>query len=160
MAPGTPTGLTAAVSGGSVTLRWNAPTTGGAPTGYVLFVGSASGASNLGSFALGAVTTLTSPAPPGQYFVRVVATNACGAATSNQASFVIGAVVAAVASRCRPGTTSARWPITIGSVCPPITSFTLQLGQASADERGHAGDPGKQVAGQSWLCEDDAGFSP
>ncbi|MEZ5420084.1 MAG: matrixin family metalloprotease [Vicinamibacterales bacterium] len=40
-APGTPTGLTASVSGSTVSIQWNAPATGGAATGAQLLAGTA-----------------------------------------------------------------------------------------------------------------------
>jgi hypothetical protein len=91
LVPGTPTGLSATPGAGSVTIRWNAPTTGGAPTGYGLIVGSAPGATDLGTYLLGQTLFLTSPAPPGQYYIRVFASNACGnSPPTAEVSFVIG----------------------------------------------------------------------
>jgi hypothetical protein len=88
--PAAPTGLAASTAPGGVGLTWNAPLTGGAPTGYRIDAGSTTGASNIGSFPVGPVTSLASPAPSGLYFVRVVATNACGVSPpSNQVSFTI-----------------------------------------------------------------------
>lgn len=89
--PVTPTGLAVTVAGALVTLRWDAPSSGGAPTGYVLQLGSFAGGSDLGSFGLGLTTTITAPAPPGQYFARLVAANACGgSAPSAERSFTVG----------------------------------------------------------------------
>ena len=48
-APGVPTGLSAAVSGASVTLTWTAPAGGCPPSTYGVEAGSTSGASNLAS---------------------------------------------------------------------------------------------------------------
>ena len=90
--PGPPTGLVATPTSSNVTLRWVSPASGGAPTGYVLDVGSVTGQSNLGSFPLPNTTTLTAPAPAGQYFVRLRAVNACGSsAPSAELSFTIAA---------------------------------------------------------------------
>ena len=88
--PGAPTGLAATTAPGGVALTWNPPVTGGAPTSYRVDAGSTTGASNIGSFAVGLVTSLATPAPSGLYFVRVVATNACGVSPpSTQVSFTI-----------------------------------------------------------------------
>ncbi|MBL8138079.1 MAG: fibronectin type III domain-containing protein [Acidobacteria bacterium] len=76
--PGAPLNLTSSGSGATVTLRWAAPSSGGTPTGYVVEVGSASGQTDLGVFSVGAVTTITSTAPPGTYYVRVRAANGSG----------------------------------------------------------------------------------
>ena len=84
--PGAPANLDYTVLGGAVQLRWNAPATGGTPTGYNVEVGSDIGASNYGVVAVGNVTSVTNPsAPAGTYFVRVRATNAFGqSAASNE----------------------------------------------------------------------------
>jgi hypothetical protein len=88
--PGAPSGLSATTAPGGVALAWQPPVTGGAPTGYRIDAGSTSGASNIGSFPVGLVTSLATPAPSGTYFVRVVAINACGVSPpSNQVSFTI-----------------------------------------------------------------------
>jgi hypothetical protein len=126
LVPGVPTGLAATVTAGGVTLRWNAPSSGGVPTGYSLLVGSTRGANNLGTFAVGLTTTISSPAPNGPYFVRVVATNACGNSTpSSETSFVIGGSAPTLPAGFYAGTVSnfSR------AGRAPITSFTLQLNQ-------------------------------
>lgn len=71
--PAPPAGLAATVTGSTVSLRWTAPA-GGADS-YVLEAGTASGAANVGTLALGA-TSLTAVAPPGTYYVRVRAVRA------------------------------------------------------------------------------------
>lgn len=83
--PGPPRTLTATVGPGSVTVNWLAPDTGGPTTRYRLDVGSASGASNLASAPLSLARSFSSAAPAGRYFIRVVATSACGvSAPSNE----------------------------------------------------------------------------
>ena len=77
-APNPPTNLFSSVVDTFVTLSWTAPAGSCAASGYSVQVGSASGLSNLG------VITTTFPglaanAPPGTYYVRVVALNALGA---------------------------------------------------------------------------------
>lgn len=126
LVPGIPTGLAATVFPGGVTLRWNPPLTGGAPIGYLLVVGSTAGATNLGTYAVGLATTITSPAPNGPYFVRVVATNACGnSPPSAETSFVIGGGTLTVPAGFYVGTVSNFSRAGVA----PITSFTLQLNQ-------------------------------
>lgn len=85
--PGQPQDLTASISGDLVTLRWNPPPNGPTPTGYTLEVGTALGSTNLGTFNVGNVTTLTAPAPPGTYYVRVRAVNALG--TGNPSAEIV-----------------------------------------------------------------------
>lgn len=83
-APAPPTGLTANVQGLTAELSWSAPSHGCGPTHYVLIAGSASGLSNLARAAV-AGHGLVASAPPGAYYVRVVAVNAAGAsAPSNE----------------------------------------------------------------------------
>ena len=132
VAPGVPTGFTATTSAGGVTLQWNAPSTGSPPTGYRLDVGSSTGGSDIGVFALPATTAVTSPAPPGQYFVRITALSACGNSPPGpQISFVIGGT-----TTFNPALLVGSWTGTMfnntrnGLGRPPITSFTLRLDQA------------------------------
>lgn len=53
------------------------------PLSYVLEVGSRSGGSNVLTSAVGRTTGLVVPAPPGDYFVRVRAINACGGGSAS-----------------------------------------------------------------------------
>jgi glucose/arabinose dehydrogenase len=71
-APGAPVNLGATVSSRTVTLTWQAPSSGPPPTAYVLEVGSRAGASDIMVAAVGTQTTLTTTnVPPGVYFVRI-----------------------------------------------------------------------------------------
>ena len=109
-APQSPTGLTAVVANGAVTLSWTAPAGGDPPTTYVIQGGTVSGASNLANLPTGNVlTTFTSPpVPPGLYFVRVLARNgADDSGVSNEVSFTI------LGEPSEP-------------LAPPVLSFTLQ----------------------------------
>ena len=75
--PGQVTNLTFQVGGSDVLLAWNAPTSGGAVTGYVLEGGTAPGLSDLGQFPTGSMIpfVIVSGVPPGTYYVRVRAAN-------------------------------------------------------------------------------------
>lgn len=128
--PSPPTGLTATPSPTGVTLQWIAPASGSPVTGYRLDAGSAPGATNIGSFALPATTTLTSPAPPGQYFVRLTALNACGSsAPSAEISFTVGGSFnPALLVGSWTGTMSGNQRPGLGR--PPISSFTLRIDAA------------------------------
>ncbi len=78
-APRAPTGLAISKSGTFLTITWSAPA-GTPPTSYTLAVGSAPGLSNLAVLPTGNTgTSLAGNAPPGTYYVRVIAQNACGA---------------------------------------------------------------------------------
>jgi hypothetical protein len=78
--PGSPTNLTATVSGANVSLSWTAPTSGSAPTGYVVEAGSANGLADVARIPIGPGTTFSSGpvVPPGTYYVRVRAVNGAG----------------------------------------------------------------------------------
>jgi predicted nicotinamide N-methyase len=79
-APGTaqaPTTLTSGGEGSTVTLTW-APPAGEPVAGYVIEAGSDPGLSDIAVLPVGNVTTFTTEAPPGTYFVRVRAINAKG----------------------------------------------------------------------------------
>jgi hypothetical protein len=76
--PNAPTNLTSSVNQSIVTLTWSAPVGGCAASAYVVQAGSAPGLSNLAILNVGSATQLVVSAPPGTYFVRVVALNAFG----------------------------------------------------------------------------------
>lgn len=132
--PGPPSGLTVSSSGSSVTLTWRAPTTGGAPLAYVLDVGSASGLSNLGTYATGSTATQFSAAgiASGAYYVRVRATNSAGSSpSSNEALISISGCAPAVPSGFRivsnaGGTVVLAWNAVTGAA-----SYVIEAGSAS-----------------------------
>ena len=79
--PGTPPGapvLASTVVGNVVTLSWTPDPAGGAPSSYNLLAGSAPGAANLASFIVRGAASLTTPAPDGTYYVRVIPRNGFG----------------------------------------------------------------------------------
>lgn len=86
--PGAPQNLTPTVVGGVVTLSWGAPLGGGIPTGYVVEAGSAPGLANLYNAPVGSSPVVTQ-APPGAYFVRIRARNACGTSGPSNERIVI-----------------------------------------------------------------------
>ncbi len=86
VAPGAPGNLAGTVQGNTVSLTWNAPSTGGAAVSYIVEAGSSAGSANLGTAATTA-TALAGAVPAGQYFVRVRAVNAAG--TSAPSSEVV-----------------------------------------------------------------------
>ena len=89
--PDPPTNLTGSVSGNTVLLLWEVPVRGCAATSYVVQAGSAPGLSNLAVANVGATTTLTASAPPGTYYVRVLALNAFGGSVaSNEIIITVG----------------------------------------------------------------------
>jgi hypothetical protein len=85
-APSSPNSLVPTKNGAIVTLNWTAPVGGDAVSTYVIEVGNTPGTNNVGTFvAPGAAATFQREAPPGTYYVRVFARNACGtSAPSNE----------------------------------------------------------------------------
>jgi predicted phage tail protein len=74
-------------------MKWDAPSSGSMPTGYILEAGSTSGGSNLFVSRTGGTATsfTTKGAEKGPYFVRVLATNARGTSLpSNEAMITVG----------------------------------------------------------------------
>jgi hypothetical protein len=95
--PGEPEGLEVFQHAGRLEMLWNAPTTGGVASGYVLEVGSATGRSDIASLTLGPRTrfTYSAPIPPGVYFVRMRARNAASIGTaSREVMLVTGGALA------------------------------------------------------------------
>jgi hypothetical protein len=151
--PNAVTALTSSVTGSTVMLSWTPAPTGCAPTGYAVLAGSAAGLSDVAVINVPAgMTSLTAVAPPGTYFVRVVALNAFGGgAMSSELVVSVGgtgarvsigfAALASVANRSSftsltesgftVTATSASWEAltTFGNPIPFI-QFTRQAGQA------------------------------
>ena len=86
--PAPPTGLVTNVSGANVGITWTA--SAGARS-YVLEVGSASGAANLGATPVNGTSMAAANVPNGIYYLRVKATNRCGTSgPSNEAIAAVG----------------------------------------------------------------------
>jgi glucose/arabinose dehydrogenase len=90
LVPGTPSNLIAQVSGRTITAQWTAPSSGGAPTSYLLEGGTSPGGTS-GTVGVPAPQTSASmTAPPGTFFLRVRAQNSCGiSAPSNEVSVIV-----------------------------------------------------------------------
>ncbi len=89
--PTVPGPLTHTIAGSAVSLRW-----GPSPTAamYWLDAGSVPGASDVGSFPLSNVTSVTVGAPLGIYYVRVRASSACGVSPpSNEIAVTVNGAV-------------------------------------------------------------------
>ncbi len=89
--PGVPGEFSATTSGSTVTLKWSAPTTGGAPTGYVLQSGPYTFPLDFKIATGNTATTFTATGVPADsYFMQVRATNDAGtSAASTAVSFVV-----------------------------------------------------------------------
>jgi hypothetical protein len=80
--PGPPSNLTGSLNAdNTISLQWAAPTTGGAPTGYLVQIGTATGGSDVLNEQIGNVlsyqSTITVP-DGATYFIRVRALNSSG----------------------------------------------------------------------------------
>ncbi len=60
---------------------WQAPAGGAAS--YLIAVGNAPGTSNLLLSDVGPMTTVSASGPPGTYYVRILARNACGSSVGS-----------------------------------------------------------------------------
>jgi hypothetical protein len=153
-APGPPTALTATVNGSVVTLTWNAPTTGGLATSYVIEAGSSSGGSNLAVFDTGNDSTsfVAAGVPNGIYYVRVRARNAGGTSVpSNEVVVVVGTTVnppgppTNLVVSVVNNTVNLSWtaPATGGTV----TSYLLEAGDAPSASNLATFDTGNTATG-------------
>ncbi|MCA1586624.1 MAG: fibronectin type III domain-containing protein [Acidobacteria bacterium] len=81
--PSAPRDPQASVSTGTVYLSWQPPATG-TITNYRVLAGSSSGASNVLNRSVGTLMALTTPAPTGTYYVRIVAENVSGSSPPSE----------------------------------------------------------------------------
>jgi hypothetical protein len=142
--PRAPTDLNAAVAGNAATLIWRPALGECAATAYVVEAGSAPGLSNLGIFNVGVTTTLLVSAPPGTYFVRVVAVNAFGGSgPSNELTVIVGSTAIDL---------TGVWSGTSDYINAPFTMNITQrgndLGGTYRDQHDFGG-----VAGQVMDCQ-------
>lgn len=76
--PGVPANLRATVSGNTITLNWNVPSSGGSPTSYTLVGRLSAGGPVLATVPMGAGTSFSVAAPNGTFVLTVRAANASG----------------------------------------------------------------------------------
>lgn len=83
--------LTYGLSGNVLSLSWQSAVSATPPVSYTLLAGTSPGASNIGAFPVGSATSFQAAVPNGSYFIRVVASNACGVSqASNEVNAVVG----------------------------------------------------------------------
>jgi uncharacterized repeat protein (TIGR03803 family) len=136
--PGAPTGLTASVSGTTVVLTWNAPSSGGAPTSYVVTAGSSPGLANLANSNTGSTATTLTATNVGQgaYFVRIFAQNEGGSSPASNEIVVtvsggcglVPAVPTGLATSSSGSSVTITWQ-TPAVGCRP-TYYIIQAGSA------------------------------
>ena len=143
--PSAPTTMAASVNRTQVTLSWRAPTTGAAPNGYLLDIGSSTGTANLlNGYAVGNTLTISGEVSKGRYYARVRAVNAAGASGySNEATFKVGRTLPT------PGGFTVQWqgvtavlswqPVTgDGVVEDQATGYVLEAGMEQLHHSGFA----------------------
>ena len=131
--PGTPGALTAAVLGGTVTLTWTPPATGGPVTGYRLDAGPAPGAASYGPFFTTARGLAFPNVIPGRYYARVRSVGPGGesapgpdvAVDVTTACAVPGP--ASISATVSPGTAILQWFAPAGN---GPTSYEVGVGSA------------------------------
>ncbi|MGE4067780.1 MAG: hypothetical protein AB7H88_13465 [Vicinamibacterales bacterium] len=130
--PGAPRDFAAAASGTMAVLNWAAPAAGGAVAEYVLEAGSSSGLADLAAAPVGQALSFSTSAPPGAYYLRVRARNACGTGPASveqrlvvgggcAAPPAVGAIQTAVTGRV----VSLAWPAAAGA-----SDYVLEVGSA------------------------------
>jgi hypothetical protein len=87
--PAPPTNVVARRNGVVITVNWAPPASGTGTLSYTLVAGSMPGTSDVGTFELGAVQTISAAAPRGSYFIRVRARNACGVSSDSTEVFAV-----------------------------------------------------------------------
>jgi len=145
-----PLALLGTVQNTSVAMQWTENPEGPIVTGYQVRAGSAPGLTDIGVLPLPATArTFTAEAPPGTYYVRVVALNGAGeGVASNEAVIVaqpgtctIPDVPTGVVASAQPGRLTLRWNAPASGAIP--TTYIVQAGTASgASDRFAVGLPG------------------
>lgn len=139
VAPGAPQNLTAVVTGNSVTLSWNAPFTGGLPTGYVVNASLSPGGPIIAALPVSGTSLVVTDVPAAVYYVHVRAVNLDGA--SPPSNEVIVAVPSGGGSCASPpnaptnltanvnaNLVTLAWAAPVGGCAP--TSYVIQAGSA------------------------------
>ena len=137
--PGAPSGLVASVNGSTVTFAWNAATSGGSPTAYLISAGSSPGLSDLAGFSTGSAATsfTVGSVPAGTFYVRIRAANIFGtSAPSNEVMLVVSGSEACSDPPSAPtglrftlsgSTVTLAWNASAGSA----TSYVIEEGSFS-----------------------------
>jgi hypothetical protein len=86
--PGAPEGFVATGTGGVASFQWQPPLTGDAATGYLLEAGTSASGAEIAVLPVGGLSFAT-PAPPGSYYVRVRAQNACGTGPASPTQLLV-----------------------------------------------------------------------
>lgn len=139
VAPGPPQNLTANVSGNTVNLLWQPPTTGGVPSSYQVEASLSPGGAVIASLPVPGTTLVVPNVPNGVYYVRVRAVNADGVSNvSNEVIVVVPGGGGGCSSPPNPpqgliGTVSGNvvtltWSPPVGGCAP--TAYAVHAGSA------------------------------
>ena len=130
-----PRNAVAFMSGGRLTLTWEAPAVGGTPSGYVVEAGSAAGLSNIASLPVNGTSFSFDLVPPGYYFLRVRATSATRtSAPSNEVMIAVGGAASPPSAPLALRAAVTGNAVTFDWAAPvtgPVTSYRLEAGSAS-----------------------------
>lgn len=128
-----PTALTAAINGAALTLTWTAPAA--AVTTYTVVAGSTPGASDVATLSLsGSQTSISGPVAGGTFFVRALASNACGTSgPSGEVFFTMGAPDPLPAAPTNLAATVTGQTVSLSWTGPaaPVTGYVVEAGTAS-----------------------------
>jgi titin len=129
-APAAPTNLVSAVNGAALSFSWTAPDA--LVNSYTLSAGSAPGLHNIATVPLGGeLTSIAGLVPPGTYFVRLSAANACGASgPSGEVVVTVGAPDPLPAAPTNVTATVSGSAVTLAWTPPPgpVTGYMLEGG--------------------------------
>lgn len=129
--PGPPEGLAATVDGTSVGLQWSPPWFGGAPSNYLIDVGTGPGLTDLLTVPTGSANTAfnASGVAPGRYYVRVRASNSSGSSTPSEEVSLIVVCEAPPPRPTAPSISVNNSDVSITwSPSPGATSYLLDAG--------------------------------
>ena len=128
--PGAPQAFSAVASGTFASFQWQPPVSGDPPTSYLLEAGTSASGAELGVLPLSGLSFGT-PAPPGSYYVRVRAQNACGAGPASPTQLLtIGCAPAGMPGTPSTTVTGASVSISWGAVSG-ATQYQLEVGTAA-----------------------------
>jgi hypothetical protein len=107
---------------------------------------------NLYNASVGVVTSLTSPVPPGTYYVRLRAQTAAGTFVSNEASFTIGSGGGGSCQAAPAAPTGVTGGVTAGvarvswNAVPGATTYVVEAGAAPGTSSLFNGNVGSTVS--------------